>query len=79
MILQRFDYIVFKNVYKIILDNLVARFKSLLKKIVKIMSLKNYDKCSKISNTFLFLFPPKTLVIMTGIHKMLVGSAVVSA
>ena len=30
-----------------------------------------YGKCSKISNTFLFLFSNKMLVIMAGIHKML--------
>ena len=73
MILQRFDYSVSKSL--IILYNLVAKCKSLLKKFVKIMSLKNYDKCSKISNTFLFLFPKKTLVIMAGIHKLLVRRA----
>ena len=32
-----------------------------------------YGKCSKISNTFLFLFSNKTLVIRTGINRMLVG------
>ena len=31
----------------------------------------NYNKCSKISNTFLFLFSNKMLVIRAGIHKML--------
>ena len=37
----------------------------------------NYGKCSNITNTikFLFLFSTKWLVIMTGIHKMLVGLA----
>ena len=35
----------------------------------------NYSKCSKISNTFLFLFSNKMLVIRTGIHKMLVRIA----
>ena len=35
-----------------------------------------YGKCSKISNTFLFLFPNKMMVITEdGIHKMLVGIA----
>ena len=29
-----------------------------------------YGKCSKISNTFLFLFLNKMLVIRPGIHKM---------
>ena len=29
-----------------------------------------YGKCSKISNTFLFLFLNKMLVIRAGIHKM---------
>ena len=32
-------------------------------------------KCSKISNTFLFLFSNKLLVIKAGIHKMLVRIA----
>ena len=32
-------------------------------------------KCSKISNTFLFLFENKMLVIMVGIHKMYVRIA----
>ena len=31
-----------------------------------------YGKCSKISNTFLFLFSNKMLVLRAGIHKMLV-------
>ena len=35
----------------------------------------NMKKCSKISNTFLFLFSDKTLVIRAGIHKMLVRIA----
>ena len=35
----------------------------------------NYGKCSKISNTFPFLFSNKLLVIRTGIHKMLVRIA----
>ena len=34
-----------------------------------------YDKCSKISNTFLFLFSNKMLVIRAGTHKMLVRIA----
>ena len=34
-----------------------------------------YGKCSKISNTFLFLLSNKTWVIRTGIHKMLVHIA----
>ena len=32
-------------------------------------------KCSKISNTFLFLFSTELLVIRAGIHKMLVRIA----
>ena len=32
-------------------------------------------KCSKISNTFLFLFLNKMLVIRAGIHKMLLRIA----
>ena len=35
----------------------------------------NYGKFSKISNTCLFLFSNKMLVIRTGIHKMLVKVA----
>ena len=31
-----------------------------------------YDKCSKFSNTFLFLFSNKMLVIRAGTHTMLV-------
>ena len=34
-----------------------------------------YGKCSKISNTFLFLFSNKILLIRAGIHKMLVRIA----
>ena len=34
-----------------------------------------YGKCSKISNTFLFLFSNKMLVFRTGIYKMLVRVA----
>ena len=32
-------------------------------------------KCTKISNTFLFLFSNKMIVTRTGIHKMLFGIA----
>ena len=35
----------------------------------------NYSKCSKISNTFLFLSSNKMLVPRTGIHKMVVRIA----
>ena len=35
-------------------------------------SLTGYSKCSKISNTFLFLVSNEMFVIGTGIHKMLV-------
>ena len=34
-----------------------------------------YDKCSKNSNTFFFLFSNKMLVIIAGIHIMLVRLA----
>ena len=34
-----------------------------------------YHKCSKISNTFLFLFSNKMLVFRAGIHKILVRIA----
>ena len=34
-----------------------------------------YSKCSKISNTFLFLFSNKMLVFRAGIHKFLVRVA----
>ena len=34
-----------------------------------------YGKCSKISNTFLFLFSNKMLVFRPGIHKILVRVA----
>ena len=30
----------------------------------------NYGRCSKILNTFLFLFPNEMLVFIAGIHKM---------
>ena len=33
-------------------------------------ALSNYPKCSKVSNTFHFLYTNKMLVIRTGIHKM---------
>ena len=36
---------------------------------------KLYSKCSKISNTFLFLCSRKMLVFRAGIHKMLVEIA----
>ena len=36
------------------------------------LNKRKYGKCSKISITFHFLFTNKTLVIRTGIHKMLV-------
>ena len=36
---------------------------------------KLYGKCSKISNTFLFLFSNKKLFLGVGIHKMLVRIA----
>ena len=36
---------------------------------------RNYGKCSKISNTFLFLFSNKMLVFRAGIHKFLVRVA----
>ena len=39
------------------------------------MSLESYGKCSKISNTFFFLFSNKMLVFRTGIHKKLVRIA----
>ena len=35
----------------------------------------DYDKCSKILNTFLFLFSNKMLVFRAGIHQMLVRIA----
>ena len=34
-----------------------------------------YGKCSKISNTYLFLFSNKMLVFKAGIHKLLVRVA----
>ena len=34
-----------------------------------------YNKCSKVSNTFLFLFSNRMLVIGTGIHKLFVRIA----
>ena len=39
------------------------------------MYIREYEKCPKISNTFLFLFSSKMLVIKAGIHKMLVKIA----
>ena len=38
-------------------------------------STNDYDKCSKISNTYLFRFSNKMLLIRAGIHKMLVRIA----
>ena len=35
----------------------------------------HYSKCSKISNTFLFLFSTKMMVVRDGIHKMFVRIA----
>ena len=40
-----------------------------------VRKLNTYSKCSKISNTFLFLFSSKMLVFGTGIHKFLVRVA----
>ena len=34
-----------------------------------------YSKCSKITNTFLFLFLNEMMIIRVGIHKMLVRRA----
>ena len=46
---------------------------------IKQISIKlfcdGYGKCSKISNTFLFLFSNKMLVFRAGIHKFLVRVA----
>ena len=39
------------------------------------MQFDYYGKCSKISNTFLFLFSNKMLLIRFEIHKMLVRIA----
>ena len=36
-----------------------------------IVQLSVYGKCSKILNTFLFLFKDKMMVIRAGIHKLL--------
>ena len=38
-------------------------------------SISTYCKCSKVSNTFLFLFSNKMLIFRAGIHKMLVRIA----
>ena len=54
-----------------------------VEKNITISGLKNkylflvddYDKCSKILNTFLFLFSNKMLVFRAGIHQMLVRIA----
>ena len=40
-----------------------------------LLKFRQYGKCSKISNTFPFLFSNKVLVIRAGIHKMLVRKA----
>ena len=40
-----------------------------------VLSCKAFGKCSKISNTFLYLFSSKMLVIRAGIEKMLVRIA----
>ena len=39
------------------------------------MLFSYYGRCSKISNTFVFLFSNKMLVIWAGIHKMAVRIA----
>ena len=43
---------------------------------IEVMQIQyKYGKCSKILNTFIFLFSNKMLVISAGIHKMLVRIA----
>ena len=50
---------------------MVCMFKQFLNQITTCIN----GKCSKISNTFLFLFSNKALVFRAGIHKMLVRMA----
>ena len=38
----------------------------------KKQNVHTYGKCSKISNTFLFLYSNKIILIRAGIHKLLV-------
>ena len=47
----------------------IARWSSIGPEII----INTYSKYSKISNTFLFLFSNKMLVLSAGIHKMLVS------
>ena len=42
---------------------------------VVLLSISLYRKCSKISNTFLYLLSTIIMVIRTGIHEMLVRIA----
>ena len=53
--------------YKIDLDIISWIFRQI--------DLSKYGKCSKISNTFLFLFSNKMLVFRAGIHNLLVRVA----
>ena len=46
-----------------------------LRPILFLIFINEYRKCSKISNTFLFLFSIKMLILKAGIHKMLVRIA----
>ena len=42
---------------------------------LKLLFFNKYSKCSKISNTFAFLFSNKMLAFRVGIHKMRVEMA----
>ena len=52
-----------------------VRVKHMCPKYIRIQFIADYGKCSKISNTFLFLFSNKMLIFRAGIHKMLVRIA----
>ena len=63
-----------KNVQKQHKQTEEKMFKENQKLLAEASNLR-YGKCSKISNTFLFLFSNKMLVSWAGIHKMLVRIA----
>ena len=63
-----------KNVQKQHKQTEERMFKENQKLLAEASNLR-YGKCSKISNTFLFLFLNKILVFWAGIHKMLVRIA----
>ena len=65
---RRMHSFIFCKIYLIVLTSWKISVEKSSFQIKKI----HYGKCSKISNTFLFLFSNKMLVFRAGIHKMLV-------